>query len=110
MTIRTNFALSQSQKDDARAAIRILEGHDMTLTEAAKLAVETKNGGRQKILDLTVDAAVARFFTAPVNQALAGQTVRYSPTRAVSRWTYCSPCSGVIKSERNCCAKASAVG
>lgn len=54
---RTNFALTPEQKADAREALQLLAGSDLTLTEAATRALQGKRATQR----VTVEDAVDRF-------------------------------------------------
>lgn len=69
----TRWALSPAQKSDARAALRLLDGTDMSLTEAARRAV----AGRLAVHRVTFGHAADRFLLELVRRKSRGATIRW---------------------------------
>jgi integrase len=69
----TRWALSPAQKSDARNALRLLEGTELSLTEAARRAV----AGRLAVNRVTFAHAADRFLLELVRRKSRGATVRW---------------------------------
>ena len=69
----SRWALSPEQKSDARAALRLLEGTELSLTEAARRAV----AGRLAVDRVTFAHAADRFLLDVVRRKARGATVRW---------------------------------
>lgn len=68
---RTDFALSPSQRIDARAAFRLLEGSGITLEEAARRAL----AGRRAVKRITVADAIDQFVRSRLTNGKRSATV-----------------------------------
>jgi hypothetical protein len=55
---RSNFAMDAAQKADARTALSLLEGTGLSLTEAAKRAIEKMRGVERVTVSVCADAFV----------------------------------------------------
>lgn len=71
--MRKDFALSSEQKMDARAAVQILEGTGITLTQAAELAVR----GRRALLRWTFEKACDEFNLDRARSGIRARSVEF---------------------------------
>jgi integrase len=75
--LRSNYLLTPAQKADAREALKLLEGTDITLTEAARRAVK----GQRALRRVTFMAAVDEFVLVKIRSGARHATVEWYEER-----------------------------
>lgn len=71
--IRKDWALSPEQRADARTALQLLEGTNLTLTEAAEIAAR----GRRATLRWTIDTAIAEFHLEKARSGMRPRSIEW---------------------------------